>query len=173
MSQPNPIILSVDPGTREVGFALFNGAELLYYGVKTVTNRTSPGSVLETVTAFIKSLIEKYQPTTLAIEKMFITQKNSALLAVVAQQVKAVAKESNISIWEQAPSFIRKRICKSGRATKREAAKVIAERYPELVRYYNRTRHWEIEYYSNLFNAVAIGLICLEDLPERQPNAAL
>ncbi len=162
--QNSPVILSIDPGTRELGFAVLQGETLLYYGIKTVTNRKAPSLVLETITGFIKGLIEKYEPSTLAIEKMFITQKNSALLYVAAEQVKAVAREQKITIWEQSPSAIRKRLRESGRATKREVAKLIADRYPELARYYNRTKHWEIEYYSNLFDAVAVGLVCLEDI---------
>lgn len=163
-TQNSPVILSIDPGTRELGFAVFQRETLLYYGVKTVTNRKAPSHVLETITGFIRGLIEKYEPSTLAIEKMFITQKNSALLYVAAEQVKAVAGEGKIPIWEQSPAAIRKRLCQTGRATKREVAKLIAERYPELARYYNRTKHWEIEYYANLFDAVAIGLVCLEDM---------
>lgn len=171
LTQTSPVILAIDPGTRELGFAVFQGETLLYYGVKTVTNRKAPSQVLETITGFIKGLIEKYEPTMLAIEKMFITQKNSALLYVAAEQVKAVAKEGKISIWEQSPSAIRKRLCKTGRATKREVTKLIADHYPELARYYNRTKHWEIEYYANLFDAVAVGLVCFEDFKANQSTA--
>ena len=167
-TQNSPVILAIDPGTKELGFAVLQGETLLYYGVKTVTNRKVPSLVLETITGFIKGLIEKYEPSTLAVEKMFITQKNSALLYVAAEQVKAVSKESGISIWEQSPSAIRKRLCQTGRATKREVAKLIADRYPELARYYNRSKHWEIEYYGNLFDAVAVGLVCLENLSQTQ-----
>jgi Holliday junction resolvasome RuvABC endonuclease subunit len=169
--QKSPVILAVDPGTRELGFALLEGGTLLYYGVKTVTNRKSPSIVLETITCFIKGLIEKYQPSVLAIEKMFITQKNSALLFVAAEQIKAIAKEQKIPIWEQSPLAIRKRLCQTGRATKREVSKIVADRYPELSRYYNRTRHWEIEYYANLFDAVAVGLVCFEDYKANQSTA--
>lgn len=167
-TQNPPVILSIDPGTRELGFAVLQGETLLYYGVKTVTNRKAPSHVLETITGFIKGLIEKYKPSMLAIEKMFITQKNSALLYVAAEQVKAVAREGKIPIWEQSPAAIRKRLCKTGRATKREVAKIISNLYPELARYYNRTKHWEIEYYSNLFDAVAVGLVCLEDMNQKK-----
>ncbi len=86
------------------------------------------------------------------------------MLYVTAEQIKAVAREQGIQIWEQPPLTIRKRLCQTGRATKREAAKIIADKYPELLRYYNRQRFWEQEYYSNLFDAVAVGLVCLDDL---------
>jgi crossover junction endodeoxyribonuclease RuvC len=166
MSNHPSTILAIDPGTRELGFAVMRGKSLLYYGVKTVTNRKSPGAVLEIVSVFIRHLIRKYRPTELAIEKMFVTQKNSALLTVVAEQVKAVVRESQIPVYEYAPKAIRKRLCQTGKATKREAAQILANRFPELNRYFLRSRQWERDYYANLFDAVAIAVICAEDLEE-------
>ncbi len=165
-SMPNntSTILAVDPGTRELGVAVIKRGELLFYAVKTVTNRKNPMAVLETINGYIRNLLEKHRPARLAIEKMFLTQKNSALLFVAAEQIKAAAKEANLPIHEYAPSAVRKRLCRNGRATKREAAAVIADRFPELNRYYQRTAAWELDYYSNMFDAVAVGMVCEEDL---------
>ena len=164
MPNSQSTILAIDPGTRELGVAVLRGGELLFYGVKTVTNRRNPLIVLETISSYFRRLLERYHPTTLAIEKMFITQKNSALLVVAAEQIKAVAKENNLPVYEYAPTSVRKRLCHTGRATKRETAAVLADRFPELQRYYRRTKAWEIDYYSNLFDAVAVGVVCAEDL---------
>lgn len=166
MPEQFPTILAVDPGTRELGVSILRGKELLFYNVKTVTNRKNPLAALEVIAAYIRNIIKKYRPDVLSIEKIFITQKNSALLVVSADQVKAVAKEAELEIYEYAPSTIRKRLCQTGRATKREAAKVLTARYPELKRYYERTARWELDYYANLFDAVAVGVICAEDLQE-------
>jgi Holliday junction resolvasome RuvABC endonuclease subunit len=149
---------------------VLRGGELLFYGVKTVTNRKNPQLVLETISSYIRNLLKKYRPTRLAIEKMFVTQKNSALLVVAAEQVKAVAKEAILPIDEYAPTTVRKRLCQTGRATKRETAQVIATRFPELNRYYHRTKAWERDYYSNLFDAVAVGVVCEEDLMESEAS---
>ena len=167
---PNNVstIFAVDPGTRELGVAVLSNGELLFYGVKTVTDRRNPLIVLETISGCIRNLLEKYRPANLAIEKMFVTQKNSALLVVVAEQVKAVARETNLPIYEYAPTTVRKRLCQSGRATKRETAEVLSIRFPELNRYYHRTKAWELDYYSNLFDAVAVGVVCQEDLQQNE-----
>jgi Holliday junction resolvasome RuvABC endonuclease subunit len=165
MLQKSSTILAVDPGSRELGVAVLGkGGELLFYGVKTVTSRKNPILVLETVIGYIRASLEKFRPDVLAIEKMFITQKNSALLAVVAEQIKVVARGANLEIREYAPTAIRKRLCRSGRATKREAARVLTTRYPELERFYVRTRAWERDYYANMFDAVAVGAVCLDEL---------
>lgn len=159
-------ILAVDPGSRELGVAVLRGRELLYYAVKTVSNRKNPQIVLEAVSGQIRSLVKKYRPAHLAIKKIFISQSNHALLAVVAEQIKAISKEANLPISEYAPVSVRKRLCPTKRATKRETAAVLAVRFPELKRYYLRTAKWEIDYYGSLFNAVAIGIICAEDLED-------
>lgn len=167
------IILAVDPGTRELGVAVLGGGELLFYGVKTVTNRKNPVTVLDAISSYIRTLLKKYRPAHLAIEKMFITQKNSALLVTaVAEQVKAAAKEANLPIYEYDPSTVRKRLCQTGRATKRETAATLALRFPELNRYYLRAAAWERDYYSNLFDAVAVGVVCEADLlPDAAANS--
>jgi crossover junction endodeoxyribonuclease RuvC len=170
MTKNRPIILAFDPGTHELGYAVLRGAELLFYGVKTVTNRNCPLGVLETVSGCARDLVQKYRPSILAVEKMFVTQKNSALLVVVAEQLKAVAKEAALPICEYAPKVVRKRLCRSGKATKRETAGVLADRFPELRRYYRRTSRWEMDYYGNLFDAVAVGLICHEELAGEEAN---
>ena len=171
MPSHTPTILAVDPGTRELGVAVLAGAELVFYHVKTVTNRKTRLAALEIISKYIRSLVKKYRPEVLAIEKMFITQKNSALLAVAAEQIKAVAKEANLPVYEYAPTAIRKRLCQNGRATKREAARILTLKYPELNRFFVRTAKWERDYYANLFDAVAVGAVCFDELNTKADEA--
>ncbi len=160
----NKTILAVDPGCREFEIAVLRGGELLFYGVKTVTNRKNPQTTLETVSSHIRNLIRKYRPSHLAIKKVFIRQNNYALLAVVAEQIKAIAKESNLPVDEYASASVRQRICRTLRATRRGTAELLAERFPELKRYYLRITKWERDYYGNLFDAVAFAAVCEENL---------
>ena len=146
MPHNQSIILAVDPGSRELGVAVIRGGELLFYGVKTVSNRQNPQTILEAISSHIRNLIKKYRPARLAIEKIFIRQNSYALPAVVAEQIKATAGEADLPIDEYAPASVRKRLCQTGRATKRETAEILTERFPELKRYYLRTTKWEIDY---------------------------
>lgn len=164
MSNNSSIILAVDPGSRELGVAVVNGGELLFYGVKTISNHRNPQRILEAVSHHMRRLVNKYRPAHLAIEKTRASQQNFALLATIADQFKAIATEANLLISEYTSANVRKRLCQSGRATRRETARVLAERFPELGRYYLRATKWERDYYGNLFDAVAIGVICEEDI---------
>lgn len=164
MSHLSSTILAVAPGTRELGVAVLQNSELLFYGIKTVSRRKNPLTVLEIVSSHLRNLVKKYRPDYLAVEKIIIRQHSYALLAVVAEQIKATAKEMNLPVGEYAPVSVRKRLCETGRATKCETAEILATRFPELKRYYLRTTKWECDYYGNLFAAVALGVICEEDL---------
>lgn len=164
MSNISSTILAIAPGTRELGVAVINNTELLFYGVKTVNNRKNPQIILEAISNQIRNLIKKYHPTHLAISKIIIKQNSYALLSVVADQVKAIAKELNLLISEYAPVTVRKCFCETGRATRRATAEVLASRFPELKRYAFRITKSECDYYGNLFDAVAVGVICNNDL---------
>jgi crossover junction endodeoxyribonuclease RuvC len=153
-------ILAIDPGTREIGIAVLDGTELLYFAVKTVQDRSTARKILQQVAAIGKDMIAAYRPDCLAIEKMFIVQKSAALLILAAEEMKSVARSSGLPVYEYAPTTIRKFLCQSGAATKRDVASVVAGRYPELARHLNTRNKWEEQYYANVFDAVAVGLMC-------------
>ena len=156
-------IFAIDPGTKEVGIAVLEDADLIYYAVKTVRDRRTAQAILQQVAQITSDLIVKFEPESLAIEKMFIVQKSAALLSVAAEEMKSVARSCRLNIYEYAPKSIRKFICQSGAATKREVAKIIAARYPELRRHLKTRNKWDEKYYANIFDAVAVGLMCLNE----------
>jgi crossover junction endodeoxyribonuclease RuvC len=153
-------VLAIDPGTRAIGIAVLQDRDLLYYGVKTIKGLKTPREVLQKVDKIINQQITNYEPATVAIEKMFLIQKNASFLIVVADEIKAIAKQQGLAVCEFAPTAVRKLICQAGKATKREVAKIIASRYVELTRYLNRPSKWEELYYANMFDAIAVGLVC-------------
>ena len=71
------IILGIDPGTARVGYAILKkhegSAELTTYGCLELKNR-SQIERLKTISESISELILKYDPETLAIEKLFFTK---------------------------------------------------------------------------------------------------
>jgi hypothetical protein len=63
-------------------------------------------------------------------------------------------------VYEYAPSEVQKIICQSDRPTKREVARIIADKFPELARLLKQPTRWEEMYWMRLFDAVAVGLVC-------------
>lgn len=157
-------ILAIDPGTKEVGIAVFENADLVYYAVKTVRDRGTAQSILQQVAKITSDLIVKFGPESLAIEKMFIVQKSAALLSVAAEEMKSVARSCRLDVFEYSPKAVRKFICQNGAATKRDVAQVVAARYPELARHLRTRNKWDEKYYANIFDAVAVGLMCHNEI---------
>jgi Holliday junction resolvasome RuvABC endonuclease subunit len=106
----------------------------------------------------------KFAPDVLAIEKMFLVQKSAALLSVAAEEIKSVARSCHLDVYEYAPKTVRKFICQNGAATKRDVAQAIAARYPELGRHLKTRNKWDEKYYANIFDAIAVGLMCRSEL---------
>jgi crossover junction endodeoxyribonuclease RuvC len=172
MSADQTRILAIDPGTRELGVAVLSEGELLYYGVKTIRRRGSASEILNQVRQVILRLIADYKPRYLAIERMFLIHKSAALLNVTADEIKVVAKEQGLAVYEYAPTVVRKMICRTGKATKKQAAKIIAGQYPELARYLEQRSKWETLYYANMFDAIAVGLCCQQEMSKVSPTPA-
>ena len=152
-------VLAIDPGTRHLGIAFFDGKELIYHGVKTIRKMNSAHDTLKEGRKFISRLIRDFKPTTLVVEKTFFSNnRNSALLNVFADEIKVIGKNKGLKVIAYAANTVRKSVCGNGAASKDELAKVIVSYYPELKPYLTSDRKWKEKFYRNMFDAVALGL---------------
>jgi len=160
MSNNHKKVLAIDPGTREMGIAFLDDGKLIYYGVKTIKKHRYPNETLKEGRKIILRLIKDFRPNTLIYEKTFFANnRNSSLLNVFVDKIKAVAKRKGLEVRGFAPSTVKKAICGNGRANKKEVARVIASKYPELKVYLNQDRVWKELYHENMFDAVALGMM--------------
>jgi len=152
-------ILAIDPGTREMGIALLEVDRLIYHGVKVFAKRTSPHEILKQGRETVIRLIQDFRPDILVFEKTFFSNnRNSALLNVLVDEIKAIGKRKRLQVVGYAANTVKKFICGNGRATKKEVARAIIDRFPELAVYLNQNRKWKERYHHNMFDAVALGL---------------
>ncbi len=166
---PNPNrtgnrILAIDPGTREIGVAVLEGADLLFYGVRTIQHRGTPQELLRDAVGLITRLIVRHRPDVLAIERTLVIQQNATFLLVVSKKIKAAAKRMGLLVYEYPPVAVRRFICGTEKPTKQETARRIAEIYPHLRRHLDLPAEWERLYYAHIFDAIAVGLMCAHEL---------
>jgi Holliday junction resolvasome RuvABC endonuclease subunit len=163
-------IIAIDPGHREIGYAHFEGDELVDYGVKSLRRPKllkSPYGIFEAIFA---RFIKEKRPVAIALEKNSFAKINQNLPVMrVIKMVHDIAKKHNIPVYEFAPNTIRKEVCNDGRATKRDVAKIISASIPELAVYQESNRRWRERYYQNMFDAVACGLTYLK-IYGKEPN---
>lgn len=158
-----PSIIAIDPGHREVGYAHFDGDELVDYGVKSLRRPKGKISPIDVFKAALNRFIKEKTPSVIALEKNSFSKINQNLPVMkIIKTVQDMAKAHDIPVYEFAPNTIRKEVCNDGRATKREVSKIISARIPELVVYRESNRRWRERYYQNMFDAVACGLTYLK-----------
>ncbi len=152
-------ILAIDPGTRNIGFAFLDNGELVHYGVKTIGRMKSPHEKLREGRKLILRLIDDFEPESLVVEKTFFANnRNSALLNVFADEIKAVGKRRGLRVYGLAANSARKLICGNGAASKDDVARAMVSRYPELKPFLTSDRRWKEKYHRNMFDAVALAV---------------
>lgn len=91
MGNDRPIILAINSGTREVGIAVLEDKELIFYGIRTIRKQKTSKALLHKISTIIGRLIIEYHPTHLAIKKVVVTQKSAAMVAVVAEHITDIS----------------------------------------------------------------------------------
>lgn len=153
-------ILAIDPGTRYIGVAFLEKGIPVHLGVKTIKARMSPHETLQAGRRIILRLIKDFRPRVLAVEKTFFANnRNSALLNVFSDEIRAIGKRKKLKVVSYAPNTIRKALCGNGRASKEDAARVLVARFPELKVYLTQDRKWKVRYHQNMFDALALGIV--------------
>lgn len=156
----NPIILALDPGTKEMRIAVLDGYVLEDYMVKTFRNGRKPHELLGQAKETMVKLLEKYEPDVVVIEKPFFAKtKRSALLTFLVDELRIHARAGKTSLKEFEPWKVRKLLLGNPKATKREVAKYVIQVFPELEQHYYPGDFWKERYWSHVFDAVALGIV--------------
>jgi len=119
------IIVGIDPGLATVGFGVIQKAEekitpVSYGCIRTSANKQTPERLLNIYNE-INALFEKYNPQTVAIEKLFFNKNvTSAMSVSEARGVILLAAQQ-----KHTPAQIKQAITGTGRADKRQMQEMI------------------------------------------------
>lgn len=157
-------MLALDPGTREMGVAVFEGDTLFDYRVVTFRNGRKPRELLNQAHEKMFELLTGYAPQLVVIEKPFFAKtKRSALLVFLVQELRNQVEQGQLKLEELSPLAVRESLLGNPRATKRDIARHVARHYPELAQHLHFGDFWREKYWSHVFDAVALGLAVLKD----------
>jgi crossover junction endodeoxyribonuclease RuvC len=165
MSKVSRRILALDPGTRKTGYALLQDDKLLYHGVKVFAKDRPPRESLREARRAVLGLITTLKPDVLAVEQAFfsIRTPRTALLNVYYRQILYLGRRANLKVLAYAPSTVKKSLTGFGWASKHQVAQMVVYRFPELKAYLIQERSWKSLHHSNMFDAVAVGLLALKE----------
>lgn len=165
-------ILALDPGTKEMGFALLEGETLIRYGVRNIKKKRFYKTRSKRNVAGI-DLIEDFIPNVIILGKLTHPErKKNPILNNLTNQIKRFAFRKGIDIQEIELAAARKFLIKDRRPTKMNVAMLITAIYPELSAYLPQKRrilwtHKDI-YWMNMFDALTLALVYLRKRKRRK-----
>lgn len=165
-SSPN-IILAIAPGKRELGIAVFAGADLVYSSVKTIRHRKSRKSLLREVSGILRQLFEEFSITIVVTKSITQYQKLSPDIKKIVERIEFESDQKGLQVVGITLEQIKSVLCQDEKATEKKAFETLLADYPQLEKYWNRPNKWQNDYYAFLFSAVAVGAVYLKTLPER------
>jgi Holliday junction resolvasome RuvABC endonuclease subunit len=158
MTNNDPTLLALDPGLRDLGYAILRGRRLVTSGV--IALRLLPKEQrLAVARRHVRQWLRTYHPRAIVIEKTYphpVPWLDD--LHRLTLYARRVARKQGLHFALYAPQQVRKTVLGNGKGTKREVAAVVAARYGSLRVYLTQDRKWKERFWLNMFDAVALGL---------------
>lgn len=143
-----------------MGVAFLDDGKLVYHTVKVIPKGQSPQGTLQRARDAVVRLIYDLEPNVVAVERTFFSQnRNTALLNVLFDEIRSLARRKRLSFVSYAPSTVKKFICGNGHADKMQVATVVVSKFPELKVYLTQDRAWKERFHQNMFDAVALAVL--------------
>ena len=151
-------ILALDPGLRELGYAVLNGRRLVTSGVLSL-RRVSKEKRLATARKNLSRWLQTHRPDIVVVEKTYrhpvpwLDQ-----LHQLSRSAKNLATRRHASFTMYSPQRVRSTVAGNGKAKKPEVAAAVAQRFPSLRVYLTQDRRWKERFWQNMFDAIALAL---------------
>lgn len=155
-----------------MGIAFLDDGKLIYHTVKVIAKEQSPQRTLQLARDAVVRLIDDLEPNIVAVERTFFSQnRNTALLNVLFDEIRSLARRRRVAFVSFAPSTIKKFICGNGHAGKKQVAMTVVTKFPELKVYLTQDRDWKERFHQNMFDAVALGMMVTARSAPRRSTA--
>ena len=158
MPKKTDTILALDPGLRDLGYAVLHGRRLVTSGVLSL-RRVPKAERLTAARSHVRTWLRTHRPQVLVVEKTYrhplpwldeLHRLTRSACNLATRQHTAFAMYS--------PQSVRATIAGNGKAKKPEVAIAVAHRYPSLRVYLTQDRRWKERYWQNMFDAIALAL---------------
>ncbi len=132
-------VLGVDPGTRQVGWAVVSGtaseARRLGSGVLRLGESShSLGARLQRLRIEISALLKQHRPRQLVLESAYFGKNARSALRLGESRgvIMVTAEEYQVGVLELPPALVKRRVAGSGAATKEQVARLVSAQFGGL-----------------------------------------
>ena len=151
-------ILALDPGLRDLGYAVLRGRRLVASGVLGL-RRLPKAERLTAARRNVRTWLRTHRPQVLVVEKTYrhpLPWLDE--LHRLTRSARNLATRQHTAFAMYSPQSVRATVAGNGKAKKAEAAIAVALRFPQLRVYLTQDRRWKERFWLNMFDAVALAL---------------
>lgn len=158
MHKRTDVILAIDPGLREIGYAAVQGPGLMAHGVESL-RRIPREQRLSEARKALGQWIDSYRPSVVVLEATHRHPTGTfQSVHALARSLATMARRKRRKVVAYSAQTVRKHLVGNGKAEKIAVAKVVADRFPMLRIYLTQDRRWKELYFRNMFDAVALAI---------------
>ncbi len=155
-------VIGINPGTRYLGISVFHETELRDWRVKVIKGKCQKEKI-ERGVMIVSRLVEEYKPNALAIKRIH-PSKSSQHLNMMVTKIKELSRRKKLKVYEYSIKELEDFFSTGGKINKKKMAENIALKYPDLSNEFNREKKQKNPYHTRMFEAVALGSICVYQL---------
>jgi Holliday junction resolvasome RuvABC endonuclease subunit len=151
-------ILALDPGLRDLGYAVLRGRRIVTSGVLGLL-RVPKGDRLAIARKNVRTWLKTHRPDLVVVEKTYrhpVPWLNQ--LHQISRSARNLATRQHAAFAMYSPQSVRATVAGNGKAKKPEVAVAVAHRFPSLRVYLTQDRRWKERYWQNMFDAIALAL---------------
>lgn len=127
------VILGIDPGTATTGYGIISSDKrksefrILDFGVISTKPKLSDAQRLEILAKDLESIIKKYKPDAVGVEKLFFTTNQKTVMTVAQARgvVLLISQKHKLPTFEFTPLQVKSFICGYGKADKKQVQYII------------------------------------------------
>jgi Holliday junction resolvasome RuvABC endonuclease subunit len=158
MDTKTKTILGINQGTRYLGLAVISGTMLRDWKVKTLKNKWSQAKLRKAL-RIVKTLIDQYQPTAIAIKRLN-SYRSSQSLRMLTLNICKIARIKHVKAFEFSISDLKRHYSgEESICNKKQLAEVLASQYPDLYFELEKEKKNRNPYYMRMFEAVALAVL--------------
>ncbi len=155
-------LLAVNPGSRYTGYAVFHGADLVDWGVRSL-REAGPKAKARRLESLLAESAGSHDVNCLAVKGLH-RARSSKGLRDLADFVNRWGEANVRLVSEHGIDEIEASLIQSGALNKRRLMEEVAARYPFLYPELEREKRNRSPYLVRMFEAVALGMKCFSDL---------
>ncbi|MHC4270397.1 MAG: crossover junction endodeoxyribonuclease RuvC [Planctomycetota bacterium] len=158
-------VIGINPGTRYLGISVFHETELRDWRVKVIKGKCQKEKI-ERGMMVVSSFIEEHKPDALAIKRIH-SSRSSQDLNMLVTKIKEFSRRKKLKVYEYSIKELETFFSTEGKTNKKKMVEMIALKYPDLSNEFNREKKQKNPYHTRMFEAVALGSICVYQLSDK------